>query len=231
MRKNIARKCLCIALASAMMLGEAGTAMAASVENAADGRTAATVAAEEQADVAAANVSIWYAGAYKNSRTITINASGQAYRVEVWVNGVKCGEQYNGEDKQSFSINCEIPALLDSTYNAEVRAYDSNGEVTVQKVSPVKTDKVSFDGDPSVSVGYTVGSTGYAKPGYVSVSVYLDSRHSDEVKYEVQRATKSGGPFTTIATGSESYTSRLAYLDSTAKTGTTYYYRFRIVSG
>ena len=50
MRKNIARKCLCIALASAMMLGEAGTAMAASVENAADGRTAATVAAEEQAD-------------------------------------------------------------------------------------------------------------------------------------------------------------------------------------
>lgn len=153
MRKNIARKCLCIALASAMMLGEAGTAMAASVENAADGRTAATVAAEEQADVAAANVSIWYAGAYKNSRTITINASGQAYRVEVWVNGVKCGEQYNGEDKQSFSINCEIPALLDSTYNAEVRAYDSNGEVTVQKVSPVKTDKVSFDGDPSVSVG------------------------------------------------------------------------------
>ena len=95
MRKNIARKCLCIALASAMMLGEAGTAMAASVENAADGRTAATVAAEEQADVAAANVSIWYAGAYKNSRTITINASGQAYRVEVWVNGVKCGEQYN----------------------------------------------------------------------------------------------------------------------------------------
>ena len=158
MRKNIARKCLCIALASAMMLGEAGTAMAASVENAADGRTAATVAAEEQADVAAANVSIWYAGAYKNSRTITINASGQAYRVEVWVNGVKCGEQYNGEDQQSFSINCEIPALLDSTYNAEVRAYDSNGEVTVQKVSPVKTDKVSFDGDPSVSVGYTVGS-------------------------------------------------------------------------
>ena len=150
MRKNIARKCLCIALASAMMLGEAGTAMAASVENAADGRTAATV-----------------------------------------VNGVKCGEQYNGEDQQSFSINCEIPALLDSTYNAEVRAYDSNGEVTVQKVSPVKTDKVSFDGDPSVSVGYTVGSTGYAKPGYVSVSVYLDSRHSDEVKYEVQRATKS----------------------------------------
>lgn len=231
MRKNIARKCLCIALASAMMLGEAGTAMAASVENAADGRTAATVAAEEQADVAAANVSIWYAGAYKNSRTITINASGQAYRVEVWVNGVKCGEQYNGEDQQSFSINCEIPALLDSTYNAEVRAYDSNGEVTVQKVSPVKTDKVSFDGDPSVSVGYTVGSTGYAKPGYVSVSVYLDSRHSDEVKYEVQRATKSGGPFTTIATESESYTSRLAYLDSTAKTGTTYYYRFRIVSG
>ena len=80
MRKNIARKCLCIALASAMMLGEAGTAMAASVENAADGRTAATVAAEEQADVAAANVSIWYAGAYKNSRTITINASGRAYR-------------------------------------------------------------------------------------------------------------------------------------------------------
>ncbi len=77
MRKNIARKCLCIALASAMMLGEAGTAMAASVENAADGRTAATVAAEEQADVAAANVSIWYAGAYKNSRTITINASGR----------------------------------------------------------------------------------------------------------------------------------------------------------
>lgn len=69
MRKNIARKCLCIALASAMMLGEAGTAMAASVENAADGRTAATVAAEEQADVAAANVSIWYAGAYKNSMT------------------------------------------------------------------------------------------------------------------------------------------------------------------
>ena len=40
MRKNIARKCLCIALASAIMLGEAGTAMAASVENAADGRTA-----------------------------------------------------------------------------------------------------------------------------------------------------------------------------------------------
>ena len=80
MRKNIARKCLCIALASAMMLGEAGTAMAASVENVADGRTAATVAAEEQADVAAANVSIWYAGAYKNSRTITINASGRVGR-------------------------------------------------------------------------------------------------------------------------------------------------------
>ena len=38
MRKNIARKCLCIALASAMMLGEAGTAMAASVENVADGK-------------------------------------------------------------------------------------------------------------------------------------------------------------------------------------------------
>ena len=56
MRKNIARKCLCIALASAMMLGEAGTAMAASVENAADGRTAATVAAEEQDDVAAAGL-------------------------------------------------------------------------------------------------------------------------------------------------------------------------------
>ena len=106
MRKNIARKCLCIALASAMMLGEA-----ASVENAADGRTAATVAAEEQADVAAANVSIWYAGAYKNSRTITINASGQAYRVEVWVNGVKCGEQYNGEDQQLTvrSRRCLIP--------------------------------------------------------------------------------------------------------------------------
>ncbi len=47
MRKNI--ECLCIALASAMMLGEAGTAMAASVENAADG--APVQVAEAQADV------------------------------------------------------------------------------------------------------------------------------------------------------------------------------------
>ena len=139
------------------------------MENAADGRTAATVAAEEQADVAAANVSIWYAGAYKNSRTITINASGQAYRVEVWVNGVKCGEQYNGEDQQSFSINCEIPALLDSTYNAEVRAYDSNGEVTVQKISPVKTDKVSFVGDPAATVAAVLPSAAFSTLAAIAV--------------------------------------------------------------
>ena len=121
--------------ASAMMLGEAGTVMSSQCGKCGRQEELLPQWRRRQAN-GVTNISIWYAGAYKNSKTITINASGRAYRVEVWVNGVKLGEQYNGEEQQSFSINCEIPALLDSTYNAEVRAYDSNGEVTVQKVSP-----------------------------------------------------------------------------------------------
>ncbi len=121
--------------------------------------------------------------------------------------------------------------MLDSTYNAEVRAYDSNGEVTVQKVSPVKTDKVSFDGDPSGSVGYTVGSTAIKTEAMCLSAYILIAGIQMRSSMRFRERPSQVGHLPRLQREVVSYTSRLAYLDSTAKTGTTYYYRFRIVSG
>ena len=87
MRKGIARRCLCIALASAMVFGDVGIASAAESNAAASKEAVSVVADESTAEVAASTPKVEYLNVNEYyGDTISVNAVAYAYKTVILVN-------------------------------------------------------------------------------------------------------------------------------------------------
>ena len=138
MKKNIARKCLCIALASAMVFGETGTVLAAQGENASAGQdTAVSAQAEDSSAELAEAPHIWYADAYDSGDNIHISGNGTGKRICAWVNGVLVKEIKNSSDTDSWSMNVDITKRFASKYTVKIVAYSSDGTSVSSNIAPI----------------------------------------------------------------------------------------------
>ncbi len=234
MRKSVVRKCLCIALASAMVFGEANAAFAAqSVNVQAQEETAVAADAAQIASVS--DPAIWSAWSNPNSwdEKITVSASGCSKRVELWVNGKKVKTINNSRDDSYWNMDESIGTLWGSKYAIKVVAYNSAGKKVTKKLDTVTTNSPKVN-DISGSALYSAGKTGYNQVMGATLYAYLDD-YLKNVRYEVYRASKAGGQYKLIHRGvanTDSANSSISYTDNSAlNLGTTYYYKIKLVTG
>lgn len=238
MRKGIARRCLCIALASAMVFGDVGIASAAE-SNAAASKEAVSVAADESiAEVAASTPEVEYLNVNEYyGDTISVNAVAYAYKTVLLVNGKKYDERTSGTDNGYNGYYLNINSLPGTTYTVELRYSNKDGKVyKLQKkitTASVVFKKTSKDA-PTVtatSVSGDADANGIMRPAGVEVTAKIDNPKGKSFTYEVYRSSKPSGGYTRIGNGVTSSDWRISYTDTKVKSGSAYYYKFRILRG
>lgn len=227
MRKGIARKCLLLALSSALVLGGTVTALAAENETATD---QVSIAATDEGQTAAETPYLTSYSTDNYSDSCSYRASGYAYKAELWINGVKQKTITNTSDNQWFDMYYSVGKLYGVGYTAKMALYDMAGNryVTVIGKTAAVSPKVNR---VTTTQNYTVSEKGIRKPISVSLNVEFDAYYNNEVHYQVFRANSAKGPYTKLADKSASYTSTINYVDSSANPGNTYYYKIRLVTG
>lgn len=232
MKKNIARKCLCIALASAMVFGEAGTVLAAQGENVPAGQdTAVSVQAEDSSAELAAAPNMWYSNAYQSGGNIHISGNGTAKRVCVWVNGVLVKEINNNSDTDSWSLDMDVTKRLSSKYTVKIVAYSSDGTSVSSNINPINVGSTAVNDAFCADSQVETGSTGYGKSTGIHLSAGFTDWFDGLCLYQVYRSTKVNGTYSLLTTQSTSYYSGISYDDKTAKPGVTYYYKIKLATG
>lgn len=223
MKKSFKRGALCIALAAAMVFGEAGTVMAAGGQN-----TVAAVETSAEASVASTSLSIDKFEINMNYG-ISIEAAGAGYKAVLKINGKNYYTAYSYGSGSWSMYTTFYEAVQGGTYQFEIVAYDEKGN-KISKKSGKKTVAYQKFYNSS-SFAYTnTGTTanGYKKIEDVYVYQGMDSYMATNVSYEVYRSKNKNSGYKKIGSGKSSGSS-LSYTDKTAKYGTTYYYKFCIV--
>ena len=239
MRKDIARRCLCIALASAMVFGDVGIASAAE-SNSGDVKGVVSVEADNgAADVAAITPYVNGFEVRENyGSTIYVNASVYAYKAELWINGKKYENKSSWDDNQYIGFHENINALPGTTYTVEIRYNNKDGEVfkTQKKVttSTVTLPKTTNGGESAITAqceSYNTDDTGINKPSGIRVTTRVDNPKDYTYKYEVYRSSKPSGGYSRVYSGYSSGTWDIQSFDTDLKLGSAYYYKVRILRG
>ena len=232
MKKNIARKCLCIALASAMVFGETGTVLAAQGETASAGQDTAVSAQTEDSSAELAEAPhIWYADAYDSGDNIHISGNGTGKRICAWVNGVLVKEIKNSSDTDSWSMNVDITKRFASKYTVKIVAYSSDGTSVSSNIAPIVVKSIAVSSDLKAVAGAAVGSKGYAKSTGISLEGRFTEYFSGKCIYQVYRSVKANGTYSLIATNKATFNDGISYVDTKAKPGVTYYYKIKLATG
>lgn len=235
MRKGIASKCLCIALASAMVFGDVGIVSAAESSSADSKEAVSVVADESTADVAVSAPRVDYLNVYEEyGSDIRISAGGAGCKAVLYINGKKAAEESYDYDSYYLSVSKEIDAVPGATYTVEVRIANSEGTVVKSQEKLVATSVGFRSGTSAItaeSISGKVSETGIKQPDGIRVSANIHNQNGHNYKYEVYRSTKSNGGFKCIYKGTSSESWRLEYVDTTAKAGAAYYYKVRILRG
>ena len=87
---------------------------------------------------------------------------------------------------------------------------------------------IIFTGEASYTIA-AADSAGYNRPESVVVLTDLKNGAYGDSYYEVFRSTKKAGGYKKIYTGYEDVYNHLEYRDQAVSTGTTYYYKFRVI--
>ncbi len=239
MRKDIARRCLCIALASAMVFGDVGIASAAE-SNSGDVKGVVSAEADNgDADVAAITPYVNGFEVRENyGGTIYVNVSVYAYKAELWINGKKYENKSSWDDNQYIGFYENINALPGTTYTVEIRYNNKDGEVfkTQKKVttSTVTLPKTQNGGESAITAqceSYNTDDTGINKPSGIRVTTKVDNPKDYTYKYEVYRSSKPSGGYSRVYSGYSSDTWDIQYFDTNLKLGSAYYYKVRILRG
>ncbi len=239
MRKGIARRCLCIALASAMVFGDVGIASAAESSQTDAKEVVSTAADDGAAETAASEAYVSYLNLQEGyNQEIKVYGSAYAYKAELWVNGKLYSEQTSGGDNKYIDLNTGIDALAGTTYTVEVRVSNQDGEVVTEKkqitTSTVSLRRYEDNGELAItaeSQGWTTSENGIRRPDSVYVYMPVDNPKNYSIKYEVYRSTKPSGGYSRIAYGNITSAYKVSYYDYDVKAGTAYYYKLRILRG
>lgn len=236
MRKGIAGRCLCVALASAMVFGDAGIALAAE-SGSADSREAVSVVAADDTGETVKDPHISYMNVDEQyGSRISISAGVYAYKAMLYVNGKKLDEVSYGYDDAYLYVGKDIDALPGSTYSVEIRMVNSENKV-VKSLKKLVTSSVGFGENqysPKLAarvISETVTENGIKKPSSIRLTANINNTKSYRYNYEVYRSTKSDSGYKCIYRGDSSESWSLQYEDNTAKAGTTYYYKIKLLSG
>lgn len=240
MKKGIASRCLCVALASAMVFGDVGIASAAesNQDQTKEKEIVSVVADEGTAEIAAATP---YADYFKVSNSygeVSISVGAHAYKAELYVNGKRLDTREPNYDGSYIGFYDTFVPVADTTYTVELRLYNSDGKV-VKLQKKVTSDTVKFnkyvnDGEPGFKATCNYGTTddkGIRKPDGIGLTAYMDNDSNVNFTYEVYRSTKAKGGYKRLYSASTTSDSNIYYYDDTAKVGHRYYYKILLLKG
>lgn len=223
MNKSFAKKALCIALASAMVFGEAGTALAATTNAPAD----STAATADYGDSFKAEIT------YFNVDNYYISANGYGKRAEILVNGKLYRTVYGSEYDGSWSLYeyADWGMVAGASYEISIVAYGTDDDI-VSKKSKINVPAPKLkSGSLSANASYATIETGYREARGINVYCELDSYCSRTYGYELYRSTNAKSGFVKVDSGYRWGGSSISAVDNTAVRGKTYYYKIRLVTG
>lgn len=224
-----------------MVMGEAGTAMAAqsakgitaiaseakssgSVTNG-SASNAASESTDEEAQLAA------YAGGYVSSSSngdVNYSIWGWAKKVEIYINGSKV-KTLSYSEEQNVDYSDSFTGVAGGKYTIKAVVYDEDG---VKSTSDIGTTEVSSSKISSITASSSVRNSGkgYYMAGSVQICIeYSNLNSSLHTKYEVYRSVKKNSGYEKIYSGETGDTYTEYYYDNTAKIGKTYYYKIKMI--
>jgi fibronectin type 3 domain-containing protein len=230
MRSSFVKKIVSITLAAAMVLGEAGTALAGTTSyytgNAANSQSLVATASDG-ASLASTTKSISDLSLTGQTDMwdgdIEVSANVQGYRWELKVNDVLADSGYTGSDEGYNYIYKRIDVRLGASYTVKLIVYDSDGASTEQ-TKAYTAISTSIDSVTASSL-FKTNSSGYRKYSGVKLQMMLKDGSSYS-NYEIYRSTKASSGYKKIGECWD-----YCYTDDTAVAGNTYYYKVYLVTG
>lgn len=225
MKKTIISKAICIALASAMVLGDAGLTMA--YTDTIDVQAAVV----DKAEIASASVDNIYitGGSVIHSSDVSVTAGGQGKKAELYVNGIKYRTVTS--DWGYWNMDESFAGNAGATYEFKLVVYSENGRKITKNLGKKKFAASGFSDNISSWSNFSSTGTGYTKRDGISINYYLKDRINGKVWYEIYRSTHKSGGYKKIYTGSSSNgIDCVSYIDTKATVGTTYYYKAKLLT-
>ena len=249
MKKGLLKSLLCFALAGTLLFGDAGITLAA-VAN--DVKPAEQT--QQVKNAATASVDYLYAYLY-SSGSIEFSYYGYGAKFDVYVNGVKIENKSQENNRLIDSVwdettqtyvdiyeeapyttawdwYLDVDAQPGVSYEVTVVPYTYSGAKGTSETYTVKTDfPIVEDVRTYVSESLVYNkdnkTTGYTQ--FEGIYGYIEpSNWSWDYTYEVWRSTKKSSGYQLLTTVSGS--GDVYWSDSTAKLGTTYYYKVRPIA-
>ncbi|KZE73782.1 hypothetical protein AV654_04180 [Paenibacillus elgii] len=147
-------------------------------------------------------------------RIIADTFNNKTKTAQISIDGVK--ETFNENlTTQGSTLVYEKTGLPDGIHNVRIQLVNSDGYLTLDAID-LESSGSLVDNNQIFSLKTSSTNTNNAALSWNSME--------GAIGYEIKRSTKAGGPYNTIATVSE-----LAYTDTTASSGNTYYYIVKAV--
>lgn len=228
MKKFSLKKALFVALASALVIGQAATVMAAEEkEQTADSAVVATTVEPEISNFSAGSSSV------VSDNSLYISASGYGAKAEIIINGVTAQTAYGSGSSESFYTSYSLYGTAGAEYTITLKVTGSDGSSTVTKTVKRKFEKPAFSttSTPYVYTSFNPNDNGYYQVEGIRVGFYLDSYINSRVRYKLYRKASGASEYTFLHEGSSSYVSSIYITDTTVKPGKVYYYKLQLVGG
>ena len=229
MNKSFAKKALCIALASAMVFGEAGTALAATTNAPAD----STAATADYGDSFKAEITSFNVEGLQSDYDddIYITATGYGSRAEVLVNGNVYDTVYGNSYDGSWYMYTDFDVAAGASYEISLVVYGTDNDVVSRKWAKINVPAPKLkSGSLSAYSNSNITETGYRQATGISVRCELESDCSRKYGYEIYRSTNSRSGFVKVNSGYTWGGSSVSVSDDKAVSGKTYYYKIKLVT-
>lgn len=228
MKKFSLKKALFVALASALVIGQAATVMAAEEKvQTADSAVVATTVEPEISNFSAGSSLV------VKSSTLYISASGYGDKAEIIINGVTARTVYGTGSDKSFSTAYSLGGIAGAYYTITLKVTGSDGDsIATRTVNRrFKTPAFSTTYKPYAYTYSKLNDNGYYQVEGVVLNFSLDSFIDSTVKYKLYRKEPGASEYTFLYEGSSNYISSISITDTTVKPGKVYYYKLQLVGG
>ena len=226
MKNRVISKALCIALASALVFGEAAPAMAAT------DTTGQSQAVTADSTESAAVVYYFSAGAssiIESSDYINIYARGEGRCAKLYINDVLCEISYEDSNGQ-WDIDRNFYGKAGIVYTIKLVVEGDDGK-TVTKSVKRKFAAYGFDKSKcTASMSAFSQSDGYYKYQGMELSVGFKGYMNAEFSCDIYRSTNPNSGYKKIDRVNVYGGRSLWYTDKKAAYGKTYYYKLKLVA-
>lgn len=226
MKNRVINKALCVALASALIFGEAVPAMAATDSN---GQPQAVVA--DSTEIAAA-IDYFDAGessVIEDSKYITVWSSGTGENAKLYING-ELFRTYAANDYGEWNINLAYDGKAGVTYTFDLVVTGTDGS-EVKRTFKRKLAAYGFDASECTAYNLSeYRADGYSKIDGISLRVGFKNNIRSKYAYDVYRSTSPKSGYKKLFRGESSDSSMFWCSDSTITVGKTYYYQIKLIA-